>query len=60
VRVGDRVRLIRCADEWTKLRPGALGTVRCIDDLGTVHVEWDDGHQLGMVEAAGDRIEVVA
>ncbi len=36
-------------DEWTWLRPGALGTVTVIDDLGTVHVRWDDGGTLGLV-----------
>ena len=56
---GDRVRLIRCTDEYTKLRPGTLGTVSFIDDLGAVHVRWDDGSYLGMVEEAGDRFEKV-
>ncbi len=56
---GDRVRLIRCTDEYTKLRPGTLGTVSFIDDLGTCHVRWDDGSYLGMVEEAGDRFEKV-
>ena len=51
VRVGDRIRLVRCTDEWTRLRPGALGTVRRVDDFGTatVHVNWDDGSRLGLV-----------
>ena len=54
---GDRIRLVRCADAWTRLHPGDLGTVTVVDDLGTVHVAWADGHSLGMVEDAGDRIE---
>jgi len=56
---GDRVRLVRCTDRHTRLTPGALGVVSYVDDVGTVHVQWDDGHTLGMVYEAGDRIEKI-
>jgi Domain of unknown function (DUF4314) len=56
---GRRVRLIRCIDEHTRLAPGAEGTVTLVDDLGTVHVTWDDGHRLGLIAEAGDRWEVL-
>ncbi len=59
-RRGDRVRLIACTDEDTRLRPGELGTVAFVDDLGTVHVAWDSGVRLGMITAAGDVIARVA
>ena len=49
MKAGDRVRLVRCTDPYTRLRPGALGTVSVVDDLGTVHVRWDDGGNLGLV-----------
>lgn len=26
---------------------GTLGTVRCVDDMGTVHINWDNGSCLG-------------
>jgi hypothetical protein len=53
--VGDRVRLVRTLDEFTRLTPGALGTVTYIDSMRTVHVKWDDGSSLGMVAEAGDQ-----
>lgn len=56
---GTRVRLVRCADPWTKLTPGELGTVLDTDSLGTVHIAWDSGARLGMVALAGDAYEVV-
>lgn len=56
---GKRVRLVRCADPFTRLTPGALGTVTLVDGVGTVHVRWDDGHQLGLVADAGDQFEVL-
>lgn len=56
---GDRVRLVRCDDPYTRLRPGDEGTVDLVDDAGTVHVKWDSGSSLGLVEQAGDRFEVI-
>jgi Domain of unknown function (DUF4314) len=54
--VGTRVLLVRTTDEYTRLQPGATGTVNFIDDLGTIHVRWDDGSSLGIVPAFGDVI----
>lgn len=48
-RRGDRIRLVSIVDDFTRLWPGATGTVSSIDDLGTVHVLWDDGSRLGLV-----------
>lgn len=56
---GDRVRLIRTSDQYTRLRPGALGTVRRIDDIGTVHINWDDDGLLGLLPDE-DEFEVMA
>ena len=55
---GKRVRLVFCNDVYTRLTPGALGTVSLVDDVGTVHVNWDDGSHLGLVPGE-DRWEVV-
>jgi Domain of unknown function (DUF4314) len=50
---------------YSRLPIGAEGTVVSIDDLGTIHVDWDNGSRLGMIvdPPAGqrpDRIEPVA
>lgn len=58
--VGRRVRLVSCSDPYTRLQPGAEGTVTLVDGVGTVHVRWDDGHQLGLIHEAGDRWVVLA
>jgi hypothetical protein len=52
---GDRVRLDRWGHSaWPGLEngepsvpPGTEGTVTFVDDLGTVHVDWDSGSKLG-------------
>lgn len=52
---GDRIELVSTDDQYTDLRPGARGTVRGVDDTGTLHVDWDSGSRLGLVAEAGDR-----
>ena len=46
---GTRVMLIRMNDPYTNLRLGDRGTVTLVDDIGTVHVNWDCGSTLGVV-----------
>jgi hypothetical protein len=57
--IGRRVRLVRCDDPHTRLRPGAEGVVSFVDAFGTLHVKWDDGSRLGLVAEAGDKWKVI-
>ena len=57
---GKRVRLVSSSDPYTKLHPGAEGTVSSVDDLGTVHVKWDCGSSLGLIYREDIWEEVVA
>ena len=46
--IGQRVSLVRMDD--AQAPPiGTEGTVRDVDDMGTVHVSWDNGSSLGVV-----------
>ena len=46
---GARVELICMDDPYNKkLYPGSKGTVRFVDDMGTIHVQWDCGSSLGV------------
>ena len=48
--VGTRVELIHMDDPYNrKLVPGCQGTVRWVDDMGTIHVSWDCGSSLGLI-----------
>ena len=48
--IGTRVELIHMDDPYNKkLVPGCKGTVRWVDDWGTIHVAWDCGSSLGIV-----------
>jgi hypothetical protein len=59
VEVGDRVRLIAMHLDPSPLPVGSTGTVWKIDSLGTVHVQWDNGSELGLVPEI-DRYERVS
>ena len=60
--VGARVELTKMSDPYnTILVPGARGTVIAVDDIGTIHVNWDCGSSLGIVygEDACRKLDVV-
>ena len=48
-RTGLRVELVSMNDPYTNLKPGDLGTVDFVDDIGTIFVSWDNGSSLGIV-----------
>lgn len=47
--VGTRVELIEMNDPYRPMPEGLQGTVTCVDDTGTIHVNWDNGSSLGVV-----------
>ena len=46
---GTRVALVELNDPYRRLPEGLTGTVSCVDDTGTIHVNWDNGCRLGIV-----------
>jgi hypothetical protein len=47
--VGTRIELVHMDDPYSKLKPGDQGTVRVVDDIGTIFCNWDCGSSLGVV-----------
>lgn len=45
---GTRVELVSMDDPQAVLK-GTLGTVKFVDDIGTIHVSWDTGSSLGVI-----------
>ena len=45
---GSRVKLVHMEDIQAP-PPGTLGRVLAVDDMGTIHVSWDNGSSLGVV-----------
>lgn len=47
--VGTRIKLISMEDLYHPIEPNATGTVQIVDDVGTIHVNWDNGRRLGLI-----------
>lgn len=45
---GTRIELVFMNDARS-VAPGTKGTVRHVDDMGTIHVDWDNGRRLGLI-----------
>lgn len=46
---GKRVELVHTNDPYTSLKAGDQGTIVYVDDIGTLHVMWDEGSTLGLI-----------
>jgi len=45
---GKRIKCLHMMDDHPILS-GEEGTVDLVDDMGTIHVNWDNGRRLGLV-----------
>ena len=48
---GTRIELIHMEDAQA-VPSGTKGTVRLVDDMGTIHMKWDNGSTLGLIPEA--------
>lgn len=56
---GQRIKLVSTSDPYTRLQPGDTGTVTRVSTVtGTVHVKWDSGSTLGLIEDEDEWDEV--
>ena len=46
---GTRIRLNSMEDPYAPIAPGTEGKVDFVDDIGTIHMKWDNGRSLGIV-----------
>ena len=46
---GTRIELEFMGDDPRPIPPGTRGTVRIVDDMGTVHCDFDNGRRLGLI-----------
>lgn len=54
---GTRIEVIHMEDP-NAVKKGSIGTVQFVDDMGTIHVHWDDGGSLGLIPGV-DSFKVV-
>ena len=55
---GTRV-VVWSMDDPRPIEPGTKGTVRIVDDMGTIHCDFDNGRRLGLIYAE-DSFDIVA
>ena len=46
---GTRIECISMDDPHWPIASGTKGTVVMVDDMGTIHMKWDNGRTLGLV-----------
>ena len=55
---GTRIKLINMDDPWHPVEPGTEGTVEFVDDIGQIHMKWDNGRTLALVPGQ-DEFEII-
>ena len=56
--VGTRIRLLHMDNPYSSIPDGMTGTVAYVDDMGTLHMKWDNGRSLGICPDV-DSFEVI-
>lgn len=46
---GTRIQLDSMGDDPRPIEAGTMGTVRVVDDMGTIHCDFDNGRRLGLI-----------
>ena len=46
---GTRVEMLQMQDPWGAVEPGVRGTVIHVDDIGQLHMAWDNGRSLSLI-----------
>lgn len=47
--IGSRVMMVYSADPLTPIDGGTEGVVSSVDDIGTIHINWDNGSHFGVI-----------
>ena len=55
--VGTRIKLIYM-DDVQAIESGTKGTVEFVDDGGNIHINWDNGRTLSLIENV-DKFEII-
>lgn len=51
---GTRIKINTMSDPYHSVPSGTLGTVNHVDDAGTIHMTWDNGQSLGLIDGEDD------
>ena len=51
---GTMLRLVRMADDPAPIEPGTVGEVQYIDDAGNIHMIWQNGRTLSVIDGVDE------
>ena len=51
---GTRIRLIHMDDPYAPVPGGTVGEVQYVDDAGNIHMIWQNGRTLSLIEGVDD------
>lgn len=46
---GTRIELISMEDPYSPIAPGTQGIVHHVDDMGQIHMRWNNGRTLALI-----------
>jgi len=46
--LGKCIKLIKMYDDFA-VEPGTVGKVRLVDDIGNIHINWENGSKLALI-----------
>lgn len=58
--VGTKIQLISMRNEKYPILPGTIGEVTHIDDMGSIHMKWQNGSSLALIPEVDSFKAVVA
>lgn len=47
--VGKRIKMIKMSPDPHPIEPGTMGTIKMVDGIGQIHVNWDNGRSLAVI-----------
>lgn len=56
--VGSMIKCILMRDDLHPVPYGTIGTVKCIDDAGQIHMNWENGSTLALVPQIDEFIKI--
>ena len=55
---GKRIRLLSMNDDPYPIEPNTMGTIRSVDGMGQLQVDWDNGRRLAVIPEV-DQYEII-
>ncbi|MFV8385069.1 DUF4314 domain-containing protein [Vibrio parahaemolyticus] len=56
---GTRIEMLSMQNDPDPIPTGTKGTVKSVDDMGTLLMSWDNGRTLGVCVLEGDEVKII-